>query len=77
MKLYLEPFENYVYNGRINISGTFGEHKIKGSDKVYFGTSQDNICFIQTDKPLYKEGQTGKDIYHRVLFFYIYTLHSF
>lgn len=60
MKLYMEPFENYVYNGKITINATFGDYVIGGTDKVYFSTSQDNIVFIQTDKPLYKEGQTVK-----------------
>lgn len=59
MLLYMEPFENYVYNGEIIINGTFGDYVIGGKDKVYFGTSKDAIVFIQTDKPLYKEGQTG------------------
>lgn len=60
IKLYLDPFENYVYNGKITINGTFGDYVIGGTSKVFFSTSQDNIVFIQTDKPLYKEGQTVK-----------------
>jgi hypothetical protein len=60
LDLALEPFENYVYNGKIIINGTFGDYVIGGVDKVYFGTAKDKIVFIQTDKPLYKEGQTVK-----------------
>nr|WBW70092.1 venom protein [Lampona murina] len=60
LTLPLEPFENYVYNGKITINGTFDEYIIGGGDKVYFTDSKDSIVFIQTDKPLYKEGQTVK-----------------
>lgn len=60
LKVYLEPTENYVFNGKINISGKFGDHVIQGSEKVYFNPSRNDLVFLQTDKPLYKEGQTGK-----------------
>ncbi|XP_042903027.1 murinoglobulin-1 isoform X2 [Parasteatoda tepidariorum] len=60
LKLQLSKFENYVYNGRLIIEGTFGEYKISGNDSVYFSTPKTEITVIQTDKPLYKPGQTVK-----------------
>lgn len=72
MKVYLEPTENYVFNGKITINGTFGDYVIGGTDKVYFSSSRDDLVFIQTDKPLYKEGQTGDKI-----FFFLFYLKCF
>nr|BAR45588.1 alpha-2-macroglobulin 2 [Hasarius adansoni] len=60
MTVFLEPIENYVFNGKVTINGTFDDYVIGGVEKVYFSSSRDDIVFIQTDKPLYKEGQTVK-----------------
>lgn len=68
MKVYLEPTENYVFNGKITINGTFDDYVIGGTDKIYFSSSRDDIVFIQTDKPLYKEGQTG----NKIIFFSLF-----
>lgn len=67
MKVYLEPTENYVFNGKITINGTFNDYVMGGTDKIYFSSSRDDMVFTQTDKPLYKEGQTGNKIIY--LFF--------
>lgn len=63
LKLFIDSFDTYVYNGRIVINGTFGDYEIGGSDKIYFSPAKDSVVFIQTDKPIYKEGQTGKSLY--------------
>ncbi|GBN97171.1 Murinoglobulin-2 [Araneus ventricosus] len=47
-----------VYYGRLQINGSIDGECISGSDKVNFSPSKENIYLIQTDKPLYKPGQT-------------------
>lgn len=59
-QLYLPSFDNYVYNGKVVIEGAFGDYSFSGNDTIYFGTAKEKIGIIQTDKPIYKEGQTVK-----------------
>ncbi|KAF8794906.1 CD109 antigen like protein [Argiope bruennichi] len=50
---------NYIYSGRLQINGTMCGKSISGSDEVHFSNNvNENIYIIQTDKPLYKPGQT-------------------
>ncbi|XP_015921584.2 alpha-2-macroglobulin isoform X2 [Parasteatoda tepidariorum] len=48
----------HVFSGRIQINGTFGDQKISGSDTVALHKPTRSIVIIQTDKPLYKPGET-------------------
>ncbi|KAG8180424.1 hypothetical protein JTE90_022773 [Oedothorax gibbosus] len=58
-QLYVSPFpKDYVYGGRIQIEGETGGQKFGGNDSVRFETPKNAIIVIQTDKGLYKTGQT-------------------
>ncbi|XP_055924186.1 alpha-2-macroglobulin-like [Argiope bruennichi] len=62
LKFFVKPFKDtgYIYSGRLQINGTMCGKKISGSDEVNFSDSNSDIYIIQTDKPLYKPGQTVK-----------------
>ncbi|GBO00425.1 Alpha-1-macroglobulin, partial [Araneus ventricosus] len=62
LNFFVKPFNDtdYVYNGRLQINGTMCGKPISGSDEVQFSNTNANIYIIQTDKPLYKPGQTVK-----------------
>ncbi|KAF8794905.1 Murinoglobulin-1 like protein [Argiope bruennichi] len=62
LNFVLKPFNdtNNVYSGRLQINGTLCGKSISGSDEVRFSSSNANVYIIQTDKPLYKPGQTVK-----------------
>ncbi|KAG8180425.1 hypothetical protein JTE90_022774 [Oedothorax gibbosus] len=59
---FVDPFPtDNVYSGRVQINGTIGGRKFGGSDEVVFqAKSNQNIIIIQTDKPLYRPGETMK-----------------
>ncbi|GBM68559.1 Ovostatin, partial [Araneus ventricosus] len=60
LNFLFEPFDGIdnVYSGRLQINGTMCGKPISGSDDVHFSSTNANIYIIQTDKPLYKPGQT-------------------
>ncbi|XP_035207333.1 ovostatin-like isoform X2 [Stegodyphus dumicola] len=61
LELFVPLSETPIYDARVVLNGTLGDsYTIVGSDTVYFDTAKDNIIIIQTDKPIYKEGQTVK-----------------
>ncbi|XP_042903031.1 alpha-2-macroglobulin isoform X2 [Parasteatoda tepidariorum] len=60
LNLYLKISDDNYFNGRIQINGSFGDYEISGSDSVSFSKGKKSIIIIQTDKPLYKPGETVK-----------------